>query len=211
MKAMGILSGCWIAVISAVSASAHPHVFIDAKANFVADQNGYVTALQITWTYDAFTSLSLQDLLDLDLDSDGVLSDADLARVVKAQTVWPDGFKGDTYLEQDGIGVALARPVNGTAWQSDINISVAFELPVEEPFLPGQDVTLRLYDPSYYYAYSAVDVQGTEQCSAFVAAFEPDKATSKLRRQLARLSREEKPEQAGIGRMFADVIRLDCD
>ena len=117
----------------ATAAQAHPHVFIDARAGFVLDDAGRLSAVQVTWTYDAFTSLTLMDMLDLDRDGDGALDAADRARLVEAQTIWPDDFEGDTYLEQNGASVALTRPTEGASWMVDAEISVSFELPLATP------------------------------------------------------------------------------
>jgi len=202
----------FLAFVSAPASNAHPHVFIDARAGFVLDDEGQLTALRITWTYDAFSSLTLLDILDLDADGDGVLSDGDIARLVEAQTIWPDDFEGDTYLEQSGVPVALTRPTNGTASMPATQISVAFDLPLEAPLSQPRDVVLRLYDPTYYFAYSATGLEDTPAgCASEIVAFQPDNATSALRAQLALLSREETPEQEDVGRLFSDLVMLSCE
>ena len=68
--------------------ASHPHVFVDARTGFHFDAQGRLTALRITWTYDAFTSLKLFDILDLDKDNDGLLDDADRAAIVAGETEW---------------------------------------------------------------------------------------------------------------------------
>ncbi|MEM9707506.1 MAG: DUF1007 family protein [Pseudomonadota bacterium] len=206
--------GCFAAVVFSMlampQASAHPHVFIDSKAAFHFDDEGRLSGLRITWVYDPFTSLKLIALLDLDQDNDGVLSESDISLIVKAQTVWPEDFNGDVYLEKFGQPVALGRPINGDAdWVTD-RISVSFELPLDEPLTSTYGTELRLYDPTYYFAYSATEVEPAENCQIEVKQFKPDQATSNLRKQLAQLSREETPEQDDVGRLFADVIGLQC-
>lgn len=204
-------AGVVLAVIGAGSpVAAHPHVFVDAKAEFKFDEAGQLAALRITWMYDAFTTLALMEALGLDQDNDGVLSADDLARVVDAQTIWPDYFLGDTYLDAAGENVALGRPTDGAAAMEELRISVSFDLPLFAPVEPGSGVELRLYDPTYYYAYATLDVVAPEQCAATVTQFQADQATSALQAQLARLSREETPDQAGVGRLFADLVRLEC-
>lgn len=206
---------CWTAAlllgtVAWSPASSHPHVFIDAHAAFEFNDAGDLSALRITWIYDAFTSLSLISLLDLDKDNDGILSAPDLARVVQAQTIWPDDFAGDTYLEASGAPVSLGRPINGTAAMVENRITVSFDLPLEAPLRLDATAELRLYDPTYYYAYATVDVQPAENCDVALRKFEPDRAAFNLKKKLSRLSREETPEQKGVGRLFADVIELQC-
>ncbi len=194
-------------------ALAHPHVFVDARAGFTFGEDGRLAALRISWTYDAFTSLTLFDILDLDKDGDGALDDADRAAIVAGETVWQDDYKGDTYLELDGADVPLARPINGAAWLAEDRITVTFDLPLAAPLEAAGDVVLKLYDPNYYYAYTVIglDEVGQSGCGAKVVPFVANQAAAELQAKLAMLSREETPEQENVGRLFADQVRLTCD
>lgn len=197
--------------IGASPARAHPHVFIDATAAFQFNPAGELNAVEITWIYDAFTSLTLIAMLDLDSDNDQILTDADRARIVQAQTIWPDDFAGDTYLETGGQSVPLGRPINGASDMRDGRIAVSFELPLLEPLAVTAPVELRLYDPSYYYSYATTVAGEAHGCAVALEPFEPSAATSGLQAKLMKLSREETPEQENVGRLFADVLRLTCD
>lgn len=211
MKRAGLIAVC-LGLSWASPALAHPHIFVDARTGFVFNEAGQLSALRIQWTYDAFTSLTLFDILDLDKDNDGALDDADRAAIVAGETEWQDDYKGDTYLEAEGAGVPLAKPLNGSAWLADDRISVAFDLPLQTPLDVTGAVLLRLYDPNYYYAYTVVGLEDTEMgtCIADLRSFEPDAATAELQAQLALLSQEETPEQENVGRLFADEVRLAC-
>lgn len=191
---------------------AHPHVFVDAQTGFKFDNAGQVVGLKITWTYDAFTSLTLFDILDLDKDGDGFLDDADRAAIVAGETEWAEGYLGDTYLEADGENVLLTRPQNGAAWMSDGQISVSFDLPLAAPLAVEGEVALLLYDPNYYYDYRVVsaDPHVPGGCASVLVPFSPDDADAEVQAQLAKLSREEVPDDPNIGRRFADEVRLTC-
>jgi ABC-type uncharacterized transport system substrate-binding protein len=195
------------------AAVAHPHVFIEVQAGFRFDTEGRLVSLEVTWTYDAFTSLMLFDILELDKDGDGQLNDEDRAMIVKGETDWPEGYEGDTYLEANGLPVALTRPVDGSAWMADDRVGLAFDLPLQAPFDPANDLVLRFYDPSFYYAYEVVALEGAlpDGCRTEIIPFEPDAALAELQQKLAALSREETPEQENVGRLFADEVWLRCD
>jgi len=96
---------------------------------------------------------------------------------------------------------------------ADDRISVAFDLPLETPLDPTGDVVLRLYDPTYFYAYDLVALEeGTgARCRAKIVPFEPDTAAAELQQKLAALSREETPEQENVGQLFSDQVWLLCD
>ena len=113
MKFKGFIASWAMCVALVVPASSHPHVFIDAEVGFDLSNDGQLMAVSITWIYDPFTSLTLIDLLDLDQDNDGVMSDADLARIVQAQTVWPDSFNGDTLRIQTFDQLPQGRTMRG--------------------------------------------------------------------------------------------------
>lgn len=195
--------------------AAHPHVFVDAEVGFEIHASR-LASLHIAWTYDEFTTLTLFDILNLDSDGDGVLSEEDLAQVAAGETEWPDDYNGDVYLEADRRPIRLAKPKNATAEMSSDRITVRFDLPLNEPLdLSFGTAILRLYDPTYYYAYTATGIgnpaPGTGPCQATIVPFEADAAAALLQKQLAALSQEEMPEQANVGRLFADEIILTCD
>ncbi|MDJ0824190.1 MAG: DUF1007 family protein [Rhodobacter sp.] len=194
------------------AALSHPHVFVDAEAGFTFDEDGRLVSLRVTWTYDAFASLMLFDILDLDKDGDGKLDDADRAIIVAGETDWPEGYEGDIHLETGAAKVALTRPANGSSWMADDRITVAFDLPLDQPLSVAGDYVLRFYDPMYFYAYAVVAVDDSlpDGCSAEIIPFEPDDAAEELLVQLAALSREESPEQEDVGRLFADQVWLKC-
>ena len=197
------------------AARAHPHVFVDASAGFLAGADGRLDALRIVWLYDAFTTLVLYDQLGLDPDGDGQLDAADLAAVAAGETDWPPEYAGDTYLWRDGAPVALGRPAEAVARMVGDRLEVAFDLPLAEPLLlaPGA-LSLKLYDPGYYYAYgmqiaAAPALPGG--CRAELIPFRADAATAELQAALSALSAEEVPDDPEIGARFADEIRLTCE
>lgn len=197
------------------SARAHPHVFVDAGAGFVTDTEGRLSALRIVWLYDAFTTLVLYEQLGLDPDGDGLLDAADLAAVAAGETDWPPDYAGDTYLWKGVSPVALARPVQASARMVGDRVEVAFDLPLAEPLpLAGSELSLKLYDPGYYYAYSMQPAAAPDLpagCRADLIPFRPDDASAELLAALSALSAEETPDDPEIGARFADEVRLRCD
>jgi len=211
-----IVTGAVLMLWTSVAAHAHPHVFVDAQAGFQIDAEQSLQALRISWRYDAFTTLFLFDVLDLDSDLDGQLNDADLATVAAAETEWQPGYNGDVNLAVAGNKWELSQPQNATASMVDGEIIVSFDLPLVNPAdMSGKSASLRLYDPAYYYAYSVSvdpDSQNTDgPCEVTAIPFEPDEAEAETLWTLSTLSREETPDEPDIGARFADEILLTCD
>ena len=152
-------------LVAQAPASAHPHIFVDAKAGFTFDAQNQIDGLRISWTYDAFTTLFLFDVLDLDKDGDGALDDADYAAILEGETKWAEGYVGDIYLEVDDVVAPHLLPVDAEAAYQDDRITVMFNLPLADPLaVAGRDVVLRLYDPNYYYAYTVTDIIEPTPC-----------------------------------------------
>lgn len=197
-------------------AAAHPHIFVDTKTGFYISEDGGLTGLYISWTYDPFTTLFLFDVLDLDQDRDGKLNDEDYAAILRGETEWADEYVGDIYLEVNEKVHPHLKPVNAQAEYRDDQITVRFDLPLAKPVeAKGQDVVLRVYDPNYYYAYTVVDTAQAAplpaSCEVELISFEPDSVTSDLLVTLGNLSREETPEQENVGRLFSDLVTLKCE
>lgn len=198
-----------------LQAQAHPHVFVDATGGF-RFHDGALTGLRIVWQYDAFTTLLLYDQLDLDKDGDGALDDADMAEIVRGETVWDPGYEGDTYLWIGGAKQALSQPMNGAARMVGDAVEVSFDMALEQPVpVAGLRASLKLYDPFYYYAYDIpgaplmLDAPGN--CRAETVPFVADAQSRELQEQLLQLSQEELPDDPNVGARFADEIVLQCD
>lgn len=204
-----------IMMLAVGPASAHPHVFVSAKAGFHVDENGMLTGLHISWTYDPFTTLFMFDVLDLDADFDGVLIAQDYAAILQGETQWADGYVGDTYLEVDGTVSPHLNPVNAEAVYADDEITVRFDLPlIDHVDVRGKYVKLMLYDPSYYYAYTVIDlIQPSplpDFCTAELDPFELGGEFTPLAIALSELSRDQTPQQENVGRLFSDEVTLSC-
>lgn len=205
----------FLAVCLGGVAKAHPHVFVDARTGFIFDEDGQLSALRISWTYDEFTTLILFESLNLDQDGDGQFNDADRAAVIKGETSWAPDYKGDVYLEVAGQDYPLGRPRAAAVTFEDHRVEVSFDLPLARPVAVNDaPAILRLYDPIFYYAYTIlpalVGSDLPDGCQEQVVPFEPDAAASALKEQLAALSREDTPSQDNVGRLFADEVRLTC-
>ena len=196
-------------LLSATSVHAHPHVFVDTNVEFVVNSS-QLTALRINWRYDEFTSLVLFDTLDLDPDGDGQFDDEDRQKVVRGETHWDDGYDGDIHLSSGDMPVAMGKPHSGEAEFREGRVALTFELPLAQP-IEAATATLKLFDPFYYYAYRVLEgsVDG-DGCQLTLIPFAADAASAKLQDELAKLSREEFPDDENVGERFADTLRLSC-
>ena len=194
---------------------AHPHVFVDARTGFVFGSDRQLEAIKVSWRYDEFTTLVLFETLELDLDQDGQLNDADRVKILEGETNWPQDYKGDIYLEVLGEDYPLGRPKAAAVKLNANKIEVIFDLPLSKPIrVDSSPIFLRLYDPFFYFAYTIVSAKASpdlpEDCEARIVHFEPTKAERVLQDMLAALGRDDSPEMENVGRLFSDEVQLTC-
>jgi ABC-type uncharacterized transport system substrate-binding protein len=207
------LRGLWRAAALAVclrpdAASAHPHIFVDARVGFVLDEAGRLGAVRVTWVFDAFYSMLL--LMEMGLDPVGRPDTEGLARIAALQTDWGRDYGGLGTLAGSAGDVALGPAHRPEADVVGGQIEIRFERPLPAPVAPD-GLGLALYDPLYFVAYVVVDatVEG-KGCTASVQPFRPDARLGALQRELSRLGPEETVSDPGIGRLFADRAVLQC-
>mgnify|MGYP000462819759 CR=1 FL=1 len=105
------LLACFLSLLPAAQAVAHPHVFVDTTLRVVLDDNQRVTGIELHWAYDEFFTLMLLEDMGLDPDGDGVLTEDELAILQGFELDnWPEDFEGDIYLYGDGSKLALGTP-----------------------------------------------------------------------------------------------------
>lgn len=175
-----------------------------------------LVGVRIYWLYDAYSTLFIYDTQNLDEDGDGELSAADLEKVKLGETTWPVDYEGDTYLFIGDEKQALSRPMQASAELVAGRIGVSFELRLESPQdMVGRHARLKIYDPTYYYAYS-VPGEGSilgnaSGCQVWVERPDRDTQLAKLQQELSALSREESPNDLNVGAKFAEDTILQCD
>ncbi|MEM9197430.1 MAG: DUF1007 family protein [Pseudomonadota bacterium] len=215
---MRFLGSAWLSaalVAYPLAGAAHPHVFIDGGADFLFQDNA-LTAVRITWAYDEFTTLYYLQEMQVDPEGDLILTEAERALLLVDHVSWDDGFEGDSYLEIDGKDVRLSDPKRGSVEIRDGRLRITFERELANSVAAaGLRATARLYDPTYFVAYSVTQPSLAEgvghACRATLVPFDPGRDLVRLQATLAQLSREETPEDTRVGALFADEIHLTCE
>ena len=164
---------------TAPSAFAHPHVWIDANAEFVFEDDK-ITAIQVRWLFDDLFSMAVIDEFDQNHDTrffgDENTAVRDNAFAALAEFSWL------THLRRNEELVSFA---GATDFQADITddrrVSYDFKLTLETPLDPMKDaISLSVYDAEYYIdvAYTQVDpvlFSGTKSLSCHFEMSEDEK------------------------------------
>jgi len=205
------------ATLTTAPAHAHPHIFVDTSVQFLFNDTEALAAVRIIWVYDELYSLLITEELGLDPDFDGVLTEAEIEALSGFDMNWDEGYAGDTRGFAGERAISLSRPVEWTAAFEDGKIITTHVRALGTPLNPRDtEVVIRLYDPSFYTAYSATDtqlVQGAAGCTAEAAKFDPNAAYAYLEARLDEAGAKgadvemDFPE---VGEAFADEVRLIC-
>lgn len=135
-------------------AAAHPHVFVDAKAEIVFDPHGQITAVRNIWQFDEmFSEYAIQGL---DTNNDGKLSDDELAPLAKVNINSLKDFDFFTYLtvgKPDDRRLFVVPTEYWLEFHSG-KLTLFFTLPLEKPTKVHSRTTLEVFDPEYFVAFS---------------------------------------------------------
>ncbi|KAA0123674.1 DUF1007 family protein [Methylobacterium sp. P1-11] len=137
---------------AATAASAHPHVWVTAKAQLVY-ADGKLVGVRDTWSFDPeYTAFVTQGL---DTNKDGTLSPEELAGLATENTANLAEFGYFTKLKVGGKEQAFSDPKEPAAHMEDKALVMTFLLPLKTPVQQGRGVAaLEVYDPTYFVAFS---------------------------------------------------------
>lgn len=143
---------------TAPSAFAHPHVWIDANAEFVFE-NDKITAIRVRWLFDDLFSMTMID--EFDKNHDTRFSDEENTAVHDNAFAALSEFSWLTHLRKNEELVSFAGATDFVAdITDDRRVSYDFKLMLETPLDPIKDaISLSVYDAEYYIdvAYTQVD------------------------------------------------------
>ena len=206
--------------LAPAGALAHPHVFVDTGLEVVFDDEGRAVAVQVVWVHDEFyTMLSLDDY-GMDPDFTGTVTEAERAELAAIYANWDDGFDGDLRPLLDGNELALGGPTRVVADVQDARLVIAHRRSFDRPVaLGGAELVLRVYDPSYFIAYTiAVDpvLHGRDDCTAEVWGPDWEAADARLQDALDEMLAagadwtEVEADFPAVGADFAEEVRIRC-
>jgi nickel/cobalt exporter len=137
------------------AASAHPHVFVEARSEIVFDDAGRIAAVRQVWRFDeGFSAFASQGL---DADRDGVLSQGELAPLAQVNIESLKEYHYFTFVDVAGKQVGIADPKEYWLTHDDGRLTLFFTVPLAEPIATdGRTVRVDVYDPEYYVAIDLV-------------------------------------------------------
>ena len=195
-RAAATVLGLGLLGAAAGEASAHPHVFVDARVEVAFDKEGRISALRHVWRFDdAFSAFASQGL---DTNGDGILSIEELQPLAKVNVESLKDYDYFTYLRIAGKRTGFKIPTEYWLQSADGFLTLFYTLPLMQPVKPDKaGVTIDVYDPGYFVDYQFVEkdpakiVEAPAGCTFDVKRkADPDAATAAILGQIPASERE---------------------
>ena len=214
MLKKSLVGACIATMLAAGPALAHPHIFVDAELEVIADNSGNVAKLRNAWTFDEVFSSSV--ILDFDTNQDLKLDASELQKL--ATTIY--GSLADygyfTVVTHNGHDVKMAKPENFKAHYKDGQMSVTFDISPQAPTPAKGSLTFSIYDPTFYTAidyktddHFKLDGKAFTACKRTVVRPDADKILSQNQSMMTE-SFFANPGGSDYGKMFATRLELAC-
>ena len=206
--------GLLLAGVQTQPSYAHPHYWMNLKADMILDDQGRLAAIRQRWAFDAyFSMMTVADAVNEHGDKEtGLRNMADqiIANLAKYQYL--------SVLTINGTEIDLPQPSvyqlteNTQLEQPVLELEMRFDI-ASPLIIKGKDLVWSVFDPTYYIAmnYSKVEnisIKGANntQCQLTLSLPNP---SSELTEYAQSLDRTQK-DTGGLGKSFAEKVRIHC-
>jgi nickel/cobalt transporter (NicO) family protein len=136
-------------------ATAHPHIFIDARATVIFDDDGAVIGVRHEWAFDeAFSAWSVEGL---DADGDGVVSQEEQQELADQDMEGLAEYQYYTFAGEGDDNLVFAGGEHATRNFVDGRTILRFGVALSQPYRIRDTLELAIHDPEYYVAITFAD------------------------------------------------------
>lgn len=202
---------------AATPATAHPHVWIQMQSGVVFNDQGQISAVKVTWTFDdSYTQMALDGL---DKNGNGTYEPEELEPLTRENLESLKDYDFFTHVRFAGKPQALGAPVDPGQTYSGDKLQLHFQLPLATPVDPAKgEFVLKIYDPEFFisFEYTGADpvtVSGNvpAACKPVLKPLPTDAEVDQTRAMLSTKGPDWKPEeQEDFGALFAQPATIQC-
>jgi ABC-type uncharacterized transport system substrate-binding protein len=195
-------------LLGAVTARAHPHVWITAKSELIYAPDGTVTGVRHAWTFDdMFSTYALQGI---EAKVKGAYSREELAPLAQTNVESLKEFRFFTFAKADGKKQNFLEPVDYFLEFKDSALTLHFTLPLKTPFRAKQ-LVLEVFDHEFFIDFKYADHDPVKLVGAPAdckLAFQPPNDGTASAQKLGEQNFTD--SGSNFGMMFANKITVDC-
>jgi ABC-type uncharacterized transport system substrate-binding protein len=195
-------------------AFAHPHIFVEARLEVVAGNDGNVQELRNVWRFDEVFSSTV--LLDFDKNSNLKLDPEELKAVGKTVKESLADFDYYTNISQNGAPVEIAPPDVINVDFKDGQLLMIFAVKPAKPMKLKGDMTFGVWDPTLYTSIDfatdkdiIVDGDGFKACQHKVVRPNADEVIAQNQKTLTQAFFND-PMGTTMSKLFATRIDVTC-
>ncbi|MDR0253092.1 MAG: DUF1007 family protein [Brucellaceae bacterium] len=208
----GLMTG-----VGTIAASAHPHVFAEARLEITISPDRSVEKLAHVWRFDDLFSSTV--LMEFDKKGTLKLDSAELNELSTTIDTSIAEYKYFQTVTQDGKDIVMHKPEHLIADLPDNQLIVLFESKPEKPLKlePGHKLSFGVYDPTFY---TAIDYLKDEDlvikgmpdgCTSAVVRPDPDEALAQNQESLTQAFFDEAAAMTNdVSKFFATRIEITC-
>ncbi|MFO1183196.1 MAG: DUF1007 family protein [Bauldia sp.] len=134
------------------AAEAHPHVFVDGKAEILFDAQGRVSGVRNIWIFDKqFSDIAIEGL---DKNRDGKLDADELKPLAKINVESLKEYDYFTFVTFEKKLETFGEATDYHLEYRDKRLTLFFTLPLKEPRAQASSVAVQVFDPEYFVAFT---------------------------------------------------------
>ncbi len=178
-----------IGLCAVLPATAHPHIWVDARVGLVFDDAGELAGIRHTWLFDE--AFSAWAVTGLDVNGDGSVSSDELAELgadyvsgLAEYDFFTFAGEGDQDFDLVPDGAPVMQVVDG-------RVEMVFTLALPRPHRVADAFEVAVFDPEWYVALELVEadpvalVNAPAQCTATL--IEPAQVSTEVEERLLEL------------------------
>lgn len=211
---IGLAAAAGLIGLSTPAATAHPHIFAEARLEVETTGDGRVSELRNVWRFDELFSSSV--LLDFDDNKNLKLDRDELAAVGETVRGALADFDYYVSLSHDGTDVAIRPPEVIHVDYRDGQLLMLFAVEPAEPMALSGRLTFGVYDPTMYTALDfvrdadlVVTGESAARCERDVVRPDPDQVIADNQASLTEAFFSD-PGGNDLSKLFATRLELTC-